>query len=251
MDALRPRGLTSGTIRVYPRDIHPEVKRPAPGVRVSPKPYPELDRTDRAIVDALRDDGRRAYRDIARDLGVSESMVRKRAKRLPRVQPGAEGVMDHQPAGAVRHQPADVGGRTNGPACLPLPQRLRRCRPRARQIRALGGKRLQPAKPRIARILPRGRRHLGPEPFGHDQRIELERLLRVPVLGHMGGQRAHQPAAGPGADVAAFDHLHPRPALRADPGQRQAEDPAAHDCDCGHCHSPCCPPWCPRRLLRA
>lgn len=49
---------------------------------MSPKPYPELDRTDRAIVDALRDDGRRAYRDIARDLGVSESMVRKRAKRL-------------------------------------------------------------------------------------------------------------------------------------------------------------------------
>jgi Lrp/AsnC family transcriptional regulator for asnA, asnC and gidA len=46
------------------------------------RPYQQLDLIDQAIVDALRIDGRRAYRDIARDLGVSESMVRKRCKRL-------------------------------------------------------------------------------------------------------------------------------------------------------------------------
>ena len=44
--------------------------------------YQQLDPIDQAIVDALRVDGRRAYRDIARDLGVSESMVRKRCQRL-------------------------------------------------------------------------------------------------------------------------------------------------------------------------
>ena len=44
--------------------------------------YHQLDRIDQAIVDALRRDGRRPYREIARDLGVSESMVRKRCKRL-------------------------------------------------------------------------------------------------------------------------------------------------------------------------
>lgn len=44
--------------------------------------YQQLDPTDQAIVIALRRDGRRPYREIARDLGVSESMVRKRAHRL-------------------------------------------------------------------------------------------------------------------------------------------------------------------------
>lgn len=47
-----------------------------------PSQYQQLDATDRAIVQALRQDGRRPYREIARDLGVSESKVRKRAKRL-------------------------------------------------------------------------------------------------------------------------------------------------------------------------
>lgn len=49
---------------------------------MAPHRYQQLDPTDRAIVDALRQDGRRPYREIARDLGVSESKVRKRAKRL-------------------------------------------------------------------------------------------------------------------------------------------------------------------------
>ncbi|CAN5772498.1 Lrp/AsnC family transcriptional regulator [soil metagenome] len=44
--------------------------------------YQHLDATDRAIVDALRRDGRRPYREIARELGVSESKVRKRVHRL-------------------------------------------------------------------------------------------------------------------------------------------------------------------------
>ena len=41
-----------------------------------------LDPIDRSIVDLLRDDGRMAYREIARRLHVSESMVRKRVQRL-------------------------------------------------------------------------------------------------------------------------------------------------------------------------
>ena len=44
--------------------------------------YPQLDDTDRAIVDMLREDGRMAYREIARRLEVSESMVRKRVAKL-------------------------------------------------------------------------------------------------------------------------------------------------------------------------
>jgi len=44
--------------------------------------YHQLDRIDQHIVDLLRTDGRMPYREIARRLGVSESMVRKRAGKL-------------------------------------------------------------------------------------------------------------------------------------------------------------------------
>jgi len=44
--------------------------------------YPQLNEVDQRIVDFLRDDGRTPYREIARQLGVSESMVRKRVNRL-------------------------------------------------------------------------------------------------------------------------------------------------------------------------
>ena len=44
--------------------------------------YPQLDPTDQRIVDYLRRDGRMPYREIARHLGVSESMVRKRVNKL-------------------------------------------------------------------------------------------------------------------------------------------------------------------------
>lgn len=44
--------------------------------------YKQLDPIDQQIVDFLRQDGRMPYREIARQLGVSESMVRKRAQRL-------------------------------------------------------------------------------------------------------------------------------------------------------------------------
>lgn len=41
-----------------------------------------LDALDRALVVALENDGRRPFRDIARDLGVPEATVRSRVKRL-------------------------------------------------------------------------------------------------------------------------------------------------------------------------
>lgn len=44
--------------------------------------YRQLDPVDRRIVDLLREDGRMAFREIARRLDVSESMVRKRVSRL-------------------------------------------------------------------------------------------------------------------------------------------------------------------------
>jgi len=44
----------------------------------------ELDDLDRSILHALQLDGRRAYRDIARDLEVPEATVRFRANRLQR-----------------------------------------------------------------------------------------------------------------------------------------------------------------------
>lgn len=44
--------------------------------------YHQLDVVDRRIVDLLRQDGRMPYREMARRLGVSESMVRKRATKL-------------------------------------------------------------------------------------------------------------------------------------------------------------------------
>jgi Lrp/AsnC family transcriptional regulator for asnA, asnC and gidA len=42
----------------------------------------KLDRLDQQIISALEDDGRRPYRDIARDLGVAEATVRSRVGRL-------------------------------------------------------------------------------------------------------------------------------------------------------------------------
>ncbi len=42
----------------------------------------DLDALDKAIIIALEDDGRRPYRDIARDLGVAEGTVRARVGRL-------------------------------------------------------------------------------------------------------------------------------------------------------------------------
>lgn len=41
-----------------------------------------LDRLDQHIISALEDDGRRPYRDIARDLDVAEATVRSRVSRL-------------------------------------------------------------------------------------------------------------------------------------------------------------------------
>lgn len=41
-----------------------------------------LDRLDKQIISALEDDGRRPYRDIAREIGVAEATVRARVSRL-------------------------------------------------------------------------------------------------------------------------------------------------------------------------
>jgi Lrp/AsnC family transcriptional regulator, regulator for asnA, asnC and gidA len=43
-----------------------------------------LDEVDRAILERLEDDGRASYRQIARDVGVSEGTVRSRVGRLQR-----------------------------------------------------------------------------------------------------------------------------------------------------------------------
>ena len=45
-------------------------------------PLIELDDTDNAIIDLLRADGRLPYRAIARELGLTESTVRARVRRL-------------------------------------------------------------------------------------------------------------------------------------------------------------------------
>lgn len=42
----------------------------------------KLDKLDQAIISALEDDGRRPYRDIARDLEVAEATIRARVARL-------------------------------------------------------------------------------------------------------------------------------------------------------------------------
>ncbi|MEP4146632.1 MAG: Lrp/AsnC family transcriptional regulator [Halioglobus sp.] len=42
----------------------------------------ELDQTDQGIIDLLREDGRMAYRAIARELGITEATVRARVRRL-------------------------------------------------------------------------------------------------------------------------------------------------------------------------
>ncbi len=42
----------------------------------------ELDQTDERIVELLREDGRMAYRALARELGLTEATVRSRVKRL-------------------------------------------------------------------------------------------------------------------------------------------------------------------------
>jgi Lrp/AsnC family transcriptional regulator for asnA, asnC and gidA len=55
------------------------LRRARPARRAPPRP---LDDTDRRIVVALSRDGRRPYRDIARELGISEGTVRVRMTRL-------------------------------------------------------------------------------------------------------------------------------------------------------------------------
>jgi Lrp/AsnC family transcriptional regulator for asnA, asnC and gidA len=52
------------------------------GHTVTASLYHQLDETDRRIVDLLREDGRMPFREIGRQLDVSESMVRKRVTRL-------------------------------------------------------------------------------------------------------------------------------------------------------------------------
>jgi Lrp/AsnC family transcriptional regulator for asnA, asnC and gidA len=42
----------------------------------------ELDATDQAIIDLLREDGRMPYRSIARELGLTEPTVRARVRRM-------------------------------------------------------------------------------------------------------------------------------------------------------------------------
>ena len=59
--------------------MQPDESRPTGATALK---YQQLDATDQRIVDFLRVDGRMPYRQIARELGVSESMVRKRANRL-------------------------------------------------------------------------------------------------------------------------------------------------------------------------
>ena len=46
------------------------------------QPFETLDDLDRAILRELEEDGRRAFRQIARDLGSSEATVRARVKRM-------------------------------------------------------------------------------------------------------------------------------------------------------------------------
>ena len=48
----------------------------------APPTLPELDATDDAIIALLRKDGRLPYRSIARELGLTESTVRARVRRL-------------------------------------------------------------------------------------------------------------------------------------------------------------------------
>lgn len=45
----------------------------------------EIDATDQAILGHLRENGRRSYRQIARDVGVSEGTVRARVRRLEEI----------------------------------------------------------------------------------------------------------------------------------------------------------------------
>jgi Lrp/AsnC family transcriptional regulator for asnA, asnC and gidA len=50
--------------------------------RAAPPALIELDNTDNAIIELLRADGRLPYRAIARELGLTESTVRARVRRL-------------------------------------------------------------------------------------------------------------------------------------------------------------------------
>ncbi|MFM9125403.1 MAG: Lrp/AsnC family transcriptional regulator, partial [Actinomycetota bacterium] len=47
-----------------------------------------LDATDEAILRALQEDGRRSYRSVARDVGVSEGTVRARVRKLEQREDG-------------------------------------------------------------------------------------------------------------------------------------------------------------------
>jgi len=81
-----------------------------------------LDKVDLALIGALEEDGRTAYRDLARRFGISESGARRRVRRM--VDSGllrVVGVTDVVALGFIR---AEIGIRVKGRSIKDVAQRL-------------------------------------------------------------------------------------------------------------------------------
>ncbi len=154
------------------------------------------------------------------------------------MKPRAERVADKESARRFR-QPAILLGRNHLPDRLPLPQRRRPRRPRARHVhRRHVRQRLHPARAQVARRDAARLGHALPERFRHQEALELELLLRIPLLRHMRRQRPDQSARRPRADPVLLAHRDPRAPQGAFPGDGEAEDARAHHSDIRHCHPP-------------
>jgi DNA-binding Lrp family transcriptional regulator len=66
----------------YQNPAFEESRRKIASVNGSPPARPDFDATDRAIIGLLSDDGRMTYSSIGTALGISESQVRQRVKRM-------------------------------------------------------------------------------------------------------------------------------------------------------------------------
>jgi hypothetical protein len=152
------------------------------------------------------------------------------------VKPRGERVEYHKARRAL-DQITETGGLRHLPKIAPLPKLCRRCRTSARQLhRVRVDQGLHAARPRVTGIAPGDLGNLRPKRLSHLKAFELQRLLGVPRLRHMRGQRTDHTARGPCPRAMRIDQCHLRPTPRAGPCHRQAEDACAMDDDV-HCNS--------------
>jgi len=158
----------------------------------------------------------------------------KRCKSRARCDAGGKRVVDNPPGGPRREPAGEIGRGPYLPAGRPGPERAGRICPRPGPVKRRGiGDGLETARAGKERIAPPRRGDRRPPVASHEQGLQLEGLGLGPVFRRMGGERADDPAAGPGAGAGRVDDGDARPPPGGGPGEREAEDAGAKNGDIG------------------